>query len=117
MMREGHPFRKTRALGVALRLGFAGAVVADGSAFAQAGGAPGDMPPTGQPETARLLTLPAAEHAALEEQPQLRAARAQTAVAQATAEQLRSPLLPQVTGIAQYGHEWGSFRSLGSAGT
>jgi outer membrane protein len=121
MMREGHPFRKTRALGVALRLGFAGAVVADGSAFAQTGGAPGDVPAdvpaAGQPETGRILTLPAAEHAALEEQPQLRVARAQTAVAQATAEQLRSPLLPQVTGIAQYGHEWGSFRSLGSAGT
>jgi outer membrane protein len=121
MMREGHPFRNTRALGFALRLGFAGAAVADGSAFAQTGGAPGDVPAdvpaAGKPETARILTLPAAEHAALEEQPQLRVARAQTAVAQATAEQLRSPLLPQVTGIAQYGHEWGSFRSLGSAGT
>jgi outer membrane protein len=121
MMREGHPFRKTRALGVALRLGAAGAVVSDGSAFAQTGGARGEVPadvPAADkpPETGRILTLPAAEHAALEEQPQLRVARAQTAVAQATAEQLRSPLLPQVTGLAQYGHEWGSFRSLGGTG-
>jgi outer membrane protein len=68
-------------------------------------------------EPQRVLTLPAAERAALQEQPQLRVARAQTAVAQATAEQFRSPLLPQVTALAQYGHEWGSFRSIGSAGT
>ncbi len=65
------------------------------------------------PEPARVLSLAAAERAALEEQPQLRVARAQTAVAQATVEQLRSPLLPQLTGIAQYGHEWGAFRNLG----
>jgi outer membrane protein len=62
------------------------------------------------------LTLPAAERAALQEQPQLRVARAQTAVAQATAEQFRSPLLPQVTAVGQYGHEWGAFRSIGSGG-
>ncbi|HWX08584.1 MAG TPA: hypothetical protein VNY33_01280, partial [Gaiellaceae bacterium] len=91
--------------------------LAHGPAFAQAAGARGDLPadmPAADkpPETARVLTLPAAEHAALEEQPQLRVARAQTAVAQATAEQFRSPLLPQVTGIAQFGREWGSFRSL-----
>jgi outer membrane protein len=121
MMREGHPFRKTRALGIALRLGAVVAVgLAHGPAFAQAAGARGDLPadmPAADkpPETARVLTLPAAEHAALEEQPQLRVARAQTAVAQATAEQFRSPLLPQVTGIAQFGREWGSFRSLGGA--
>jgi outer membrane protein len=100
-----------------VRFGVMGAVgLAHGSAFAQAT-AP-DLGPVADrsPEPARILTLAAAEHAALEEQPQLRAARAQTAVAQAVVTQLRSPLLPQVTGIAQYGHEWGSFRPLGSAG-
>jgi outer membrane protein len=47
----------------------------------------------------------------LQVQPQLRAARAQTAVAQATAEVARSPLLPQVVGTADYSHQWGSFRA------
>jgi outer membrane protein len=125
MMREGHPFARTRALKIAARLGAIGAVgLAHGSAFAQTASAPAAPPssdvqlqmpvPDKTPETGRILTLPAAEHAALEEQPQLRVARAQTAVAQAAAEQLKSPLLPQVTGVAQYGHEWGAFRTLGS---
>ena len=131
-MREGHPFAKVStnatALKVAASLGALGAVgLAHGSAFAQAASTPPAPPPSEvqpqmptpdkPPEPARILTLPAAEHAALEEQPQLRVARAQTAVAQAAAEQLKSPLLPQVTGIAQYGHEWGSFRSVGSGVT
>ncbi len=130
-MREGHAFAKVStnatALKVAARLGAVAAVgLAHGSAFAQTASTPPTPPasevqpqmptPDKPPEPARVLTLPAAEHAALEEQPQLRVARAQTAVAQATAEQFRSPLLPQVTGIAQYGHEWGSFRTLGSGG-
>jgi outer membrane protein len=72
-------------------------------------------PPDKTQETTRVLTLVAAERAALEEQPQLRVARAQTAVAIAAAEELRSPLLPQVTGLAQYGHEWGSFRPIGGS--
>jgi outer membrane protein len=100
-----------------MSLGAMGAVgLAHGSAFAQ-GVAP-DVGPVadGPTEPARILTLAAAEHAALEEQPQLRAARAQTAVAQATVAQFRSPLLPQVTGVAQYAHEWGSFRPLGTSG-
>jgi outer membrane protein len=65
----------------------------------------------------RLLVLATAERAALEQQPQIRIARAQTAVAQATAEEVRSPLLPQVVGNAQYAHEWGAFRGLGSTGS
>jgi outer membrane protein len=65
----------------------------------------------------RVLTLEAAERAALEAQPQLRVSRAQTAQAQAVAEQARSPLLPQVTGEAQYSHQWGAFRQPGFAGT
>jgi outer membrane protein len=100
---------------VAVRLGAIGAAgLAHGSAFAQATAAPVDMPPAEKPpQTTPVLSLAAAVHAALEEQPQLRVARAQTAVAVAAAEELRSPLLPQVTAIGQYGHEWGSFRSIG----
>jgi outer membrane protein len=120
-MREGHPFHQkldeSRALKVAVYLGALSTVVlAHGSAFAQAAPAATattGTPPDKAPPTMRVLTLAAAEHAALEEQPQLRVARAQTAVAVAAAEELRSPLLPQVTGVAQYGHEWGSFRSIG----
>jgi outer membrane protein len=69
------------------------------------------------PSPTRLLTLAATERAALEQQPQIRVARAQTAVASATADQARSPLLPQVIGTAQYEHEWGAFRSVGSTGS
>jgi outer membrane protein len=63
-----------------------------------------------------VLSLAAAERAALEAQPQLRAARAQTAAAKATADVARSPLLPQVVGTAQYLHEWGSLRTQGVSG-
>jgi outer membrane protein len=120
MMREGRPFprksHRRRALTVALHLGATGAVaLGHGSAFAQAA-APTDTPPPDKAPETRVLTLAAAERAALEEQPQLRVARAQTAVAIAASEQLRAPLLPQVTGLATYGHEWGSFRSIGGAG-
>ncbi len=70
-----------------------------------------------QSSAPRVLALATAERAALEQQPQIRVARAQTAVAEATAEQVRSPLLPQVIGSAQYAHEWGAFRALGSTGS
>jgi outer membrane protein len=58
-----------------------------------------------------VLTLAAAERAALQAQPQLRAARAQTAAARGAADIARSPLLPQVIATAQYLHEWGSVRT------
>ena len=100
-----------------MSLGVMSAVgLAHGSAFAQVAAPDTGPVADGSTEPARILTLAAAEHAALEEQPQLRAARAQTAVAQAEVAQLRSPLLPQVSGVAQYLHEWGSFRPLGSPG-
>jgi outer membrane protein len=118
MMREGHLGRKTTALGIAVQLLAASAVgFAPAAARGQDISPQRDMPAARESaEPQRILTLPAAERAALQEQPQLRVARAQTAVAQATAEQFRSPLLPQLTGVAQYGHEWGAFRSIGSAG-
>src|SRR5580704_3104175 len=119
MMREGSPFAKTRPSRVAVRVRMGAAIgavaLAHGSAFAQAV-ATIDTTPDKSPEPTRVLTLEAAERAAVEAQPQLRVARAQTAVAEATVGQFRSPLLPQVTGVAQYGHEWGSFRPLGSSG-
>src|SRR5580704_1177804 len=71
----------------------------------------------GQSSAPRVLTLAAAERAALEQQPQIRVARAQTAVARATADEVRSPLLPQVVGTAQYAHEWGAFRGVGTTGS
>ena len=88
--------------------------LAPGSAFAQAVATIGTAPDK-SPESARVLTLDGGRAARpLEAQPQLRVARAQTAVAEATVGQFRSPLLPQVTGVAQYGHEWGAFRTLGT---
>ena len=71
----------------------------------------------GQSSAPRVLTLAAAERAATEQQPQIRVARAQTEVARATAEEVRSPLLPQVVGTAQYAHEWGAFRGVGTTGS
>jgi outer membrane protein len=70
-----------------------------------------------QPASPRVLTLVAVERAALEQQPQIRVARAQTAVAAATADEVRAPLLPQVTGSAQYAHEWGNYHPLGTTAT
>jgi outer membrane protein len=67
-----------------------------------------------QSSAPRILSLSAAERAALEQQPQIRIARAQTAVAMATADEVRAPLLPQVVGTAQYQHDWGAFRGIGS---
>jgi outer membrane protein len=77
---------------------------------APAAQATGPMPDKTTP-SGRVLSLAAAEKAALEAQPQLRAARAQTASAEAAADVARSPLLPQVVGSAAYAHEWGAFRT------
>ena len=135
-MRFGSLGARRRAPGVAVPLAaLALAGLAHGSALAQMVAAPapptsgtstapmappardpGGVPSSGRPapdeasEPARVLTLAAAEKAALDQQPQLRAARAQTAAAQATADQARSPLLPQVTGVATYSREWGALR-------
>ncbi len=58
---------------------------------------------------ARVLTLSAVEREALEHQPQLLVARAQTSSAEAQAEQTGAPLLPQVTATAQYERTTGNF--------
>jgi outer membrane protein len=58
---------------------------------------------------ARVLTLAEAERAAVERQPQLLVARAQTASATAQAEQTGAPMLPQVNATAQYQRSTGNF--------
>ncbi len=64
-------------------------------------------PPVATPK--RVITLATAERAALEQQPQMRVARAQTDLAEGQADQARSPLLPQVTASASYTRETGNF--------
>lgn len=66
--------------------------------------------PSPAPEPAgRVLGLAELERIALAQQPQMLAANAQTRIAEAGAEIARSPLLPQVTGIAQYTRETGNY--------
>jgi len=57
----------------------------------------------------RVLTLAAIEQVARTQQPQAIVARAQTSIAEAQADQARSPLLPQVTATAQYTRETGNY--------
>jgi len=54
------------------------------------------------PTATKTLTLQEATQTALQNQPQLRLARAQTDAAMARADQARAPLFPQVTGTASY---------------
>jgi outer membrane protein len=61
------------------------------------------------PASSRVMTLAQAERNALEAQPQVLVARAATSVAQAQADQARSPYLPQVTANAGYTRETGNF--------
>ncbi|MGH7272613.1 MAG: TolC family protein [Polyangiaceae bacterium] len=70
-----------------------------------------------QPETAlaplrpsgRTMTLAQAENAALAQQPQLLVARAARSTAEALRDEAQAPLLPQVTGTAQYTRATGNF--------
>jgi len=68
----------------------------------------------------RVLTLAEAERAALS-QPQMLVARAAVKIAEGQADQMRAPLLPQVTATAQYTRETGNAaptptqRGLGAA--
>lgn len=64
---------------------------------------------TAEARPGRTLQLDEVERAAVEHQPQLLVARAATRVAEGQAEQVRSPLLPQVTGTAAYTRETGNF--------
>ena len=65
--------------------------------------------PESPPSTQQVVTLAQAERSALEQQPQLRVARAGTEIAQGQADQARAPLLPQVVGQAGYTRETGNF--------
>jgi outer membrane protein len=69
---------------------------------------PPPSPPAASP-TERVVSLAAVEQSALNVQPQLLVARANTNIAQAQAEEARSPLLPQVIGTAAYTRETGNF--------
>jgi outer membrane protein len=79
------------------------------AAAAQAQERPPPPSPPASPPAQRVLGLADVERTALQVQPLLRAARASTSVAEAQAEQARSPLLPQVIGSAAYTRETGNF--------
>lgn len=65
------------------------------------------------PPPAQVLRLSDAERMAVEHQPTVRQARAQTGIAEARVTQTRAPMLPQVTAIASYQR----VRSSGFSGT
>jgi outer membrane protein len=83
-------------------------VFAQGAAGAQETAAPAASAPSVAPAP-RVLTLAQVERAAVEQQPQVLVARAATSIAQAQAEEARSPLLPQVTASAAYTRQTGNF--------
>jgi outer membrane protein len=109
-----------RTLGALGGLAFAApAALSPGVAVAQTA-APATLAPAAPaPSTAsyvpapaapkRVVTLAEAERAALEQQPQMRVARAATDIAEGEANQARAPLLPQVTGTASYTRETGNY--------
>jgi outer membrane protein len=57
----------------------------------------------------RLVTLTQLERTAVTQHPQTVIARAQTSAAEAVADQARAPMLPQVTGAAQYTRQTGNY--------
>jgi outer membrane protein len=61
------------------------------------------------PSSRRVITLAEFQRSALSRQPQLRAARANTQVAFAQADEALAPMLPQVVGTASYTRETGNF--------
>jgi outer membrane protein len=79
------------------------------AAAARAQERPPPPSPPASPPAQRVLGLADVERTALQVQPLLRAARATTSIAEAQAEQARSPLLPQVIGSAAYTRETGNF--------
>ena len=64
---------------------------------------------TSPPQGQRVVTLAEVERTAIQQQPQLRVARANVNTAQAQGVVARSPLFPQVTGTAAYTRETGNF--------
>ncbi len=99
--------RMTRWLLAGARTGAAAWALAAATAHAQE--RPPPPSPVSTPPAQRTLGLAEVERTALQTQPLLRAARATTSVAEAQAEQLRSPLLPQVIGSAAYTRETGNY--------
>jgi outer membrane protein len=63
----------------------------------------------GTASAAPLLTIDDALHTALAQKPQLRQQQALTAAAMARADEARAPILPQLTGLAQYQRATGNF--------
>jgi outer membrane protein len=94
------------------RLLLAGALTGAAASLAAATAHAQERPPPPSPPSAppaqRILGLAEVERTALQVQPLLLAARANTSVAEAVAEQARSPLLPQVVGSAAYTRETGN---------
>jgi len=86
-----------------------GAAVSLSSATTHAQERPPPPSPPASPPAQRVLGLAEVERTALQVQPLLLAAKANTSVAEALAEQARSPLLPQVVGSAAYTRETGNF--------
>jgi outer membrane protein len=84
---------------------------------AQAQERPPPPSPPAAPPAQRILGLAEVERTALQVQPLLRAARATTNVAEAQAEQARSPLLPQVIGSAAYTRETANIQPRPGYGT
>jgi outer membrane protein len=79
-------------------------------AHAQTDSPPEPPPPSVAANPAgRVLGLAEIERIALAQQPQILLAQAQTRIAEGGAEIARSPLLPQVAGIAQYTRETGNY--------
>jgi outer membrane protein len=64
--------------------------------------------PTAPAAAQRVVTLAEVERVAVQQQPQLLVARANTRVAEAQADQARAPMLPQVVGTAAYTRQTGN---------
>ncbi|MDP9036195.1 MAG: TolC family protein [Myxococcota bacterium] len=70
---------------------------------------PAGRPPTPPESSLRVVTLAEVERTADAQQPQILVARAVTHGAEAQAEQVRAPLLPQLDGSAAYTRQTGNF--------
>ena len=99
---------RTTTRGAFLALAAFGAAWLPRSALAQTAAPPTpDAPVAEAPQ--RVVTLAQVQQLALSRQPQVLVAHAQTDIAVAQADQARAPLLPQVTGTAQYTRETGNY--------
>jgi outer membrane protein len=91
------------------RVLMASGALALSASIARAQERPPPPSPPSAPPAQRVLGLADVERSALQVQPLLLAAKANTSVAAALAEQARAPLLPQVIGSAAYTRETGNF--------